>query len=160
VILYRPGVHVLALALSLLLPNPGVVVPGKSLGGVRLGMTQAEVRTTWGNVYGRCRGCTHETWYFNYRKFRPQGTAVRFSKGRVDAVWTLWQPPGWRTSDGLLLDVPAAEINTHYGALVTITCGSYRALIMTKGKVTTVFYVFGEKVWGFGLNRPGATPCH
>jgi hypothetical protein len=151
---------VLALAFSLLLPNPGVLVPGKSLGGVRLGMTQAEVRADWGTVHGRCRGCTQETWYFNYRKFRPQGAAVRFSKGRVDAVWTLWQPPGWRTSNGLLLDVPAAEVNTHYGTLVTITCGSYRALIMTKRRVTTVFYVFSEKVWGFGLNRPGATPCH
>lgn len=150
----------LTLALSLLLPNPGVLVPGKSLGGVRLGMTQAEVRADWGTRYGRCRGCTQETWYFNYRKFRPQGTAVRFSKRRVDAVWTLWQPPGWRTSDGLLLDVPAAEVTTHYDALVTITCGSYRALIMTRRRVTTVFYLFGEKVWGFGLNRPGATPCH
>ena len=167
-ILYGRAVRVLTLALGLLLPsllpnllpNPGVLVPGKSLGGVRLGMTQAEVRAQWGAAFGRCRGCRQETWYFNYRKFRPQGAAVRFTKGRVDAVWTLWQPPGWRTSDGLRLGSAAPTINVRYGALVTITCGSYRALIKTTRHVTTVFYIFGEKLWGFGLNRPGAVPCH
>jgi hypothetical protein len=153
-------VRVLTLALGLLLPNPGVLVPGKSLGGVRLGMTHAEVRAEWGDSFGRCRGCRQETWYFNYRAFHPQGAAVRFAKGRVDAVWTLWQPTGWRTSDDLHLGVAAPQLNVRYGALVTITCGNTQALIRTKGRVTSVFYVFGGKLWGFGLNRPGAIPCH
>jgi hypothetical protein len=153
-------VHVLALALSLLLPNPGVLVPGKSLGGVTLGMTHAQVRAEWGNGFGRCRGCAQETWFYNYRKFTPTGAAARFAKGRVDAVWTLWQPNGWRTADGLRLGAPAANVTTRYGALVTITCGSYRALIRTKGHVTSVYYIFAEKLWGFGLSLPGASPCH
>jgi hypothetical protein len=159
-ILYGRGVRVLILALGLLLPNPGVLVPGKSLGGVSLGMTHAQVRAHWGDSFGHCRGCAQETWYFNYNAFHPEGAAVRFAKGRVDAVWTLWQPAGWRTTSGLLLDVPAAEINVHYGTLVTITCGSVQALIRTKGRVTSVFYVFNGKVWGFGLTRPGVIPCH
>jgi hypothetical protein len=160
VILYGRAVHVLALALSLLLPSHGVLVPGKSLGGVSLGMTQAQVRSEWGDTHGRCKGCAQETWYFNYRAFTPQGAAVRFKKQRVDAVWTLWQPPGWRTADGLRLGVAAAQVTSRYGALVTITCGSYRALIRTKGRVTSVYYLFGEKLWGFGLSLPGAVPCH
>jgi hypothetical protein len=144
----------------LLLPNHGVLVPGKSLGRVSLGMTHAQVRGEWGGGFGRCRGCAHETWFYNYRDFTPQGAAVRFAKGRVDAVWTLWQPSGWHTSDGLQLGVSAGQVTAHYGPLVTITCGSYRALIRTKGHVTSVYYLFAEKLWGFGLNRPGASPCH
>ena len=159
-ILYRPAMRVLTLALALFLPNHGVLVPGKSLGGVRLGMTPAEVRALWGNDFGRCRGCVQETWYFNYRAFRPQGAAVRFATGHVDAVWTLWEPVGWRTSGGLRLGVPAAQVNVRYGALVTIACGNVDALIQTKGRVTSVFYVFANSLWGFGLNRPGAIPCH
>src|SRR6266516_6317805 len=123
-ILYGRAVRVLTLALGLLLPNPGVLAPGKSLGGVRLGMTHAEVRAQWGGSFGRCRGCRQETWYFNYRAFHPQGAAVRFANDRVDAVWTLGEPTGWHTSDGLHLGVPAPQLNVRYGALVTITCGN------------------------------------
>ena len=149
----------LATALILLLPKQGVLVTGKSLGAVRLGMTPAQVQTLWGTRFGRCRGCAQPTWYFNYRRFHPEGAAVRFRRGHVDAVWTLWSPPGWRTRSGMKLGVPALEVNVRFGALVTIQCGSYRALILTRGDVTTSFYVYGQKLWGFGLGRPGSTPC-
>jgi len=42
-------------------PEAGVLAPGTSLGGVRLGMTKADVRRTWGSSYGRCRDC--DRWY-------------------------------------------------------------------------------------------------
>ncbi len=149
----------LTLALAVLLPQHGMLVPGRSLGGVRLGMSPAEVQATWGTRYGRCRGCAHQTWFYNYRAFRPEGAAVRFRHGGVDAVWTLWLPPGWRTRGGLALGQNALEVNVRYGALVSIPCGSYRALIQTRGRVTTVFYIYGQKLWGFGLIRPGSSPC-
>jgi hypothetical protein len=152
-------VHVLVLALSLMLPQHGVLVPGKSLGGVRLGMTPAQVQSTWGMRYGRCRGCAQETWYYNYRRFNPEGAAVRFRRGRVDAVWTLWLPRGWHTPGGLQLGQNALEVNVRYGALVSIPCGSYRALIRTTGRVLTAFYIYGQRLWGFGLTRPESTPC-
>jgi hypothetical protein len=151
-------VSLLALAVSLLLPQHGVLVPSKSLGGVRLGMTHAQVEDTWGKTYGLCRGCARETWYFNYEKFHPEGAAVRFRKGRVDAVWTLWKPQGWRVGK-LELGTPSAALVARWGALVTIPCGSYEARILTKGKVTTVFYVYADQLWGFGLRRPGGSPC-
>jgi len=153
------GVSLAVAVLSAALPQHGVLVPGRSLGGVRLGMTPTHVRTNWGTRYGHCRGCTEETWFYNYRAFRPEGAAVRFRRGHVDAVWTLWQPPGWRTRGGLQLGQNALEVNVRYGALVSIPCGSYRALIQTKEGVTTVFYVYGQKLWGFGLIAAGASPC-
>jgi hypothetical protein len=158
-ILYRRRVSLLAVALALALPQHGVLVPGRSLGGVRLGMTQAEVADAWGTSYGRCRGCKRTTWYFNYEKFHAEGAAVRFRRGRVDAVWTLWKPQGWRAGP-LTLGAPAAEITSRYGALVSVPCGSYEARVLTRGSVTTVFYVYGGKLWGFGLNPSRGSPCH
>jgi hypothetical protein len=158
-ILYRPAVPVLTLALSLLLPHHGVLVPARSLGGVQLGMTRPQVQSVWGRTFGRCRTCTRETWYFNYEKFHAEGAAVRFRRGRVDAVWTLWKPPGWRVGK-LELGVPSAVFTERWGALVTVPCGSYQARIVTRGRVMTIFYVYGNQLWGFGLGRPGGSPCH
>ena len=100
-ILYLRRVSLLAVALALALPQHGVLVPGRSLGGIRLGMTQPQVERAWGTNYGRCRNCTRTTWYFNYEKYHAQGAAVSFRNGRVDAVWTLWKPDGWRRGQAL-----------------------------------------------------------
>jgi hypothetical protein len=83
---------------------------------------------------------------------------VRFRSGRVDAVWTLWKPPGWHVGN-LVLGAPAASIADRLGALVTIPCGSYEARILTRRNVTTVFYVYADQLWGFALRRPGSSPC-
>ena len=142
------------------LPQQGVLVASSSLGGVRLGMSAAQVRSVWGGSFGVCRSCRARTWYFTYRDFQPEGAAVTFQKGRVDAVWTLWSPRGWRTRDrSLHLGVPEAQVNGVLGALVSIPCGSYRALIRTRGNVTSVYYLFAGTLWGFGLMRAGASPC-
>jgi hypothetical protein len=152
---------VLAAAFAVLaLPAHGVLVVGKSLGGVRLGMTPEQVERQWGTNHAGCRNCRATTWYFNYRKFRPQGAAVQFRRNRVSAVWTLWSPPGWRTRDGkLALGQNALQVNIRFGALVSIPCGNYRSLILTRGPVTTWFYVYGTVLYGFGLGRPGTSPC-
>ena len=149
----------LAVALALALPQHGVLVPGRSLGGVQLGMTPAQVQHAWGTTYGRCRGCKRTTWYFNYEQFHAEGAAVRFRNGRVDSVWTLWKPPGWRVGT-LTLGAAAPAITQRYGALVSVPCGSYEARVLTHGAVTTAFYVYGGKLWGFGLNQSRGSPCH
>jgi hypothetical protein len=141
-------------------PKAGVLVPGRSLGGVSLGMTPAQVRDAWGSRHGVCRDCRgRTTWYFNRERFQPQGAGVELRRGRVVAAFTLWQPPGWRTSDGLALGESEARITETYGALTRIECGGYSALSLRKGDAVTVFYVFEGALWGFALTRPDVPTC-
>src|ERR671932_1991688 len=102
---------------ALFLPQHGILVPGKSLGGVRLGASPAQVERAWGRFHGTCRSCAHRTWYFTYRRFDRKGAGVEFRNGRAAAIFTLWKPPGWRTSRGLTLGEPTARMTALYGAL-------------------------------------------
>ena len=140
-------------------PNAGVLVPGRSLGGVELGMSKAEVERRWGRAYGVCDGCATETWYFNYFAFQPRGTGVELRKGRVAAVFTIYQPPGWGTTRGLVLGASVARVTSVYGALVRRECGTYAVLVMPGRRVTTAFYVLEDQLWAFGLFRPGLPLC-
>jgi hypothetical protein len=140
-------------------PKKGVLVPQESLAGVRLGMTKDGVLAAWGKRHGVCRGCEEETWYFNYDPFQPQGSGVAFEHGRVARVFTVWRPVGWKTSDGLFLGAPASDVARFYGSLDKRECASYQALRVPGKRVTSVFYVFRDKVWGFGLMKPDASPC-
>ena len=81
-------------------PRAGTFVPGESLGGVRLAMTEDEV-----------------------------------------------------------LAADASDVARIYGSLDERQCARYEALLLPGKKVTSVFYVFRDKVWGFGLMRPEAPPC-
>ena len=141
-------------------PRAGVVVPGKRLGDLRLGSTLAQVSATWGSRHGVCRDCREQTWYFNLRKFEPQGAGVAFRRGRVVALFTVWSPQGWHTDRGLRIDDPAARIAGLYGSsLLRVDCGTYSVLLLRRGRTTTSFYVVDERVWGFGLSRPGEPAC-
>jgi len=140
-------------------PEAGVLAPGTSLGGVRLGMTKADVRRTWGSSYGRCRDCDRETWYFNYRPFTAQGAGVVFERGRVDQAFTVWRPEGWRTARGLVLGAAEAEVTRLYGPLERRECAGYAALVLPAAKASTAFYVHEGELWGFGLTRRGESPC-
>jgi hypothetical protein len=150
---------VLALPASAALPNRGDFVPGRSLGGVRIGMTQAQVLESWGHRHGVCRGCPRTTWYFNYTPFTPQGAGVVLRHGRVVHVFTVWRPADWRTPDGLRLGDDPSEVSRLYGSLDRRPCTGYYALLKPGERVNSVFYVFRDKLWGFGLTRPNASPC-
>jgi hypothetical protein len=140
-------------------PRTGLFVPGESLGGVRLGMTESEVLQAWGERYGVCRDCDSRTWYFNYKPFDPQGTGVIFERGRVAQAFTVWRPTGWKTPEGLFLAADSSDVARIYESLDKRECARYEALLLPGKKVTSVFYVFRDKVWGFGLMRPDASPC-
>ena len=140
-------------------PKSGLFVPGESLGGVRLGMTQKDVLKAWGDGHGVCKDCDEPTWYFNYQPFQPQGTGVIFEKGRVAQAFTVWRPTGWKTPEGLALADDASDIARIYGSLDKRECAGYEALLLPGKKVTSAFYVFRDKVWGFGLIGPDGSPC-
>ena len=140
-------------------PGAGVLVPGRSLGGIELGTSKAEVERRWGRAYGVCRGCAVETWYFNYYAFQPRGAGVQLRKGRVAAVFTLYQPLGWRTDRGLALGDSVARVTSFYGALMRRECGGYAVLILPGRRATTAFYVLDDKLWAFGLSRPDVPLC-
>lgn len=140
-------------------PPKGVLVPGSSLGGVRLGMGKAQVKMAWGSRFGRCKSCLQETWYFTYERFAPEGAAVAFDKGKAVRVYTLWQPEGWRTSDGLELGTPVADVDRALGYSGRVACGDYDAVVRERGRVSTAYYLDGDELWGFGLMPRGSSPC-
>jgi hypothetical protein len=140
-------------------PQAGLLVPGKSLGGLELGATKKEVERAWGRAYGVCRGCARETWYFNYYAFRPNGAGVEFRSGRASAIFTLHSPVGWHTSKGLVLGAPVAEVTSAYGALTRVECGNHYALLLRRSGSLTVFYVLHERLWAFGLLAGGVPVC-
>jgi hypothetical protein len=140
-------------------PGAGVLVPGRSLGGVALGDSKAAVEARWGRAYGICRGCAAETWYFNYYAFQPKGTAVEWRDGRVAAVFTLWQPLGWRTTRGLELDDHVSRVTGVYGPLPRTECPGYAVYALRRRTAVTTFVVLGDRLWAFGLARPGLPLC-
>ncbi len=170
-IIYAPRVRLAAAALAAAtalalasgaraaLPQHGLVVPGASLGGIRVGDPIGAVLARWGRSFGVCRGCGRPTWYFNYVSFQPQGAGASFSGTRVDELFTLWSPPGWRTREGLTIGDPAARITALYGPLERRECKAYYRLLLFRAGTTTSFYVVDDRLWGFGINRGGPRPC-
>jgi hypothetical protein len=141
------------------LPNRGELVPGRSLGGVELGTTKGQVLAEWGERHGVCRSCRRTTWYFNYEPFTPEGTGVVFERGRVVHVFTVWQPSGWHTRQGLELGDDASEASRVYGSLDRRQCTFYYALLEPSRRAQSVFYVFDGEIWAFGLTERDASPC-
>jgi hypothetical protein len=140
-------------------PPAGVVVPGRSLGGLRLGMTLEQVEAAWGRAYGRCRSCARPTLYFNLYAHRPEGAGVELRRGRVSAVFTLWAPGAWRTTRGVQIGDSVAEVTATYGPMRRTGCRGYYALTLASRTAVTAVYVTGSEVWGFGLLARGVPVC-
>ena len=141
------------------LPKAGMLVPGQSLGGVRLGETAAQTRAALGGFYGRCHGCDGTTWYFTYGKWTRTGLAVELQNGRVAALFTLWKPPGWHTVGGLRLGAVEAQVTSLAGPVVPVACAGYTVLVRDAHGTRTAYYVVDGELWGFGLMRARANPC-
>jgi hypothetical protein len=150
----------LSSAAAAALPQPGTLVPGRSLAGIRIGEPEAGVRATLGHRYGLCQGCAVTTWYFNYRPFDEHGLGVEFMHGRVSAIYTLWQPAGWRSQPGLTLGAVQAQVTQIAGTLIPVQCtGGYEALVTDSHAVRTAYYIVDGKLFGFGLVPALESPC-
>jgi len=141
------------------LPRVGTLVPGRSLGGVRLGETPSAVRAALGRGYGVCNDCARPTWYFTYKVLDAHGLAVEFVHGRVAAVYTLWQPRGWRATNGLRLGATPLQVHERAGRLRTITCAGYNALVSDTPRARTAYFLYQGSLWAFGLFLPHWSPC-
>jgi hypothetical protein len=141
------------------LPTRGVLAPGKSLGGIELGATRAQVRSRWGSRYTLCTVCTRTTWLYTYRGRSTAGAAVSFRDGRVAAVFTLGVPSGWHTSRGISLGDPADKVHTVYGVLPWSRCIGYGAVSIRRGGSVASIYTYGDSVYGFALTLPSEPVC-
>jgi hypothetical protein len=161
----KPSVVTLLAALALAtpaaagLPSAGMLVPGRSLGGIRLGETPHAVRAVLGRRFGVCTDCGRTTWYFTYKPSEPQGLAVEFVHRRVSAAYTLWQPPGWRATNGLRLGATPLQVHRRAGRLHTITCSGYDALVADRAGSRTAYFLYQGSLWGFGLFLANWSPC-
>jgi hypothetical protein len=150
---------VLAAPAAAALPRAGVLVPGRSLGGIRLGESPHAVRAALGTFYGTCRGCPRKTWYFTYRPFDKHGLAVEFTGGKVSGVYTLWRPAGWHGPHQLGFGSSVLAVHNLARASHAVTCTGYEALSRDTARARTAYYLVGGRLWGFGLFRRGADPC-
>jgi hypothetical protein len=141
------------------LPKAGKLVAGRSLGGIRLGESPRAVRAALGSFYGACRDCPRRTWYFTYHPFAKRGLAVEFTRGRVSGLYTLWRPKGWHARHRLGFGSSPLAVHALIGSTRTVVCRGYDALAQDSARARTVYYIFGGRLWGFGLFRRGADPC-
>ena len=161
----KPLVPTLLAALTLAvpaaagLPRAGTLVPGRSLGGIRLGERAHAVRAAFGHSYGVCNDCARPTWYFTYAPLNAQGLAVEFEHRHVVAVYTLWKPAGWHTTNGLRLGATPLAVHRRAGRFRTIACDGYDALVADRAGSRTAYFLFDGSLWGFGLFLANWSPC-
>jgi hypothetical protein len=139
-------------------PSKGVLVPGKSLAGVRLGDTEAAVAKRFGATRRLCATCSGTVWIYARADGVP-ALAVSFRKQRVTAISTLGGQIGWRTPEGLIVGQGIDRIRPLYGTLTWRICIGYSALSMRRPSSVTTIYTTGDIVYGFGLSRPSEPIC-
>jgi hypothetical protein len=141
------------------LPMRGVVIPGVSLAGIRIGDTEQHVREVWGSNFVTCKYCSDPTWLYEYESGEPLGTAARFQKGKVVAVFTLGSPAGWRTNKGLYIGDPISNAYQFFSRTGATRCIGFDAITMRQGNVVTAIYSSAGVVYGFALVTPAMTVC-
>ena len=114
---------------------------------------------SWGRAYGVCKGCRHETWYFNYFAFQPRGAGVELRAGRVAAIFTLYQPEGWHTNRGLGSATPSRASRSSTARSSAASAAATPSSCCRDARATTAFYVLDNRLWAFGLYRPGLPLC-
>jgi hypothetical protein len=129
-------------------PSQGVVVPGQSIAGVGIGMTELQVKQRWGGGYTVCTQCGPElTWLYEYQGGEPLGAAVKF---KVPSTPT--KPAGSSKSGGSSKSAAATttSISPTNGTVVAVfTLGSplnwgVKGKVMMFDPVSNVYTLFNN----------------
>jgi hypothetical protein len=141
-------------------PTRGVVVPGKTIGAVALGMTQSQVQARWGHNHTPYGSPTASvtTWLFEYRTGEPLGAAVKFQQNKVVAVFTLGSPAGWGLK-GVMMGDPVSNVYNVFGSTGDANCIGYNALTVRLGTGTTSFYSADGVIYGYALTAASQPVC-
>jgi hypothetical protein len=168
-------------------PVKGLVVPGQSIGGITLGMTETQVEQHWGHNFYVCTKCgSNLVWLFEYPGSEPLGAAIKFgvpaSSGvtaastakagsktttpppklnpaaKVVAVFTLGSPTGWGTKGAMMFD-PVSNVYNLFGNTGDAQCIGYDALTVRIGGSTMSFYTASGVIYGYALTAPSQPPC-
>ena len=146
------------------LPRRGLLVSGQSLAGIKLGDTTSQVEALWGSgpQLVRCDTCTPVVWFYTYPTSNQVGAGVRFSSGRVVAVFTVGGPKGWHTQSGIkvgqVLRNPFVVATPDTSVWQNCTGYSAKSTMTTPNAVTSIL-THGSAVYGFALTRPSVSPC-
>jgi hypothetical protein len=140
-------------------PVNGILVPGKSLGGVRLGDPAAKVQMLWGRDY-TVLSDRPTTWLYMSPTGDPFGAAVSFRHRVVTAVFTIGGTGGWHTSNGLRVGQTLASFNDPSPSSTSTACIGYGAVSTRSGSAVTSILTNGQAVYGFALTRPFEPVCH
>jgi hypothetical protein len=141
-------------------PSHGVVVPGTSIGGITIGLTQAMVQTKWGKnytLYDQSKATT-PVWLYVYPGPEPLGAAVKFKNNKVVSVFTLGSPVGWGLK-GVKMGDPTSNVYNLFGSLNTSNCIGYDALWVRIGGSITSFYSANGVIYGYALTAPTESVC-
>lgn len=150
------------------LPTVGILVPGVSLAGIKLGMTEKQVGKILGENPVLCtvaisKLCAEPVFLYEYTHGEPLGVGVKFhafeGNELVSAVFTLGTIQGWHTKEGLKMGDPVSNIYNFYSTPINTNCIGFAALSAKSGKVTTSFYTADGIVSGFALTQPPEGVC-
>jgi hypothetical protein len=168
-------------------PVKGIVVPGQSIGGITLGMSEQQVEQHWGHNFFVCTKCGKNlVWLFEYPGSEPLGAAIKFgvpaSSGatsasstksgsktstapvkldptaKVVAVFTLGSPTGWGTKGAMMYD-PVSNVYNLFGNTGDAQCIGYDALTVRIGGSTMSFYTASGVIYGYALTAPSQPAC-
>ena len=141
-----------------ILPVNGILVRGKSLGGVKLGDPASKVIVLWGRDYTVLAGHP-TTWLYWSPTGDPFGAAVSFRNGVVTAVFTVGGIEGWRSSDGLRPGQTISRFNDPGPSTTQTACIGYGAISTRSGGAVTSIFMQGQSIYGFSLSRPYESIC-
>lgn len=150
------------------LPTVGILIPGVSLAGIKLGMTEKQVGKILGENPVLCTIkittlCREPVYLYEYTHGEPLGVGVKFhafeGNEQVSAVFMLGTIAGWRTKEGLKIGDPVSNIYNFYSTPYDTNCIGFAALSAKSGSVTTSFYTADGIVSGFAITQPPEGIC-